>query len=148
MRELTMRAMASHARDNSTQLLRPLPSHSQLERGSWDLRPDGSRKGLGFLGVLERPDRGVMSEFSVADSENPALHGPKGEYLDYPSLVPTLTQGEVSYLLNMREGDTIPQSIYQKAEAFALQRKAQGKPVFAQEGEQSYSTLPMFRRKQ
>lgn len=140
--------MPAHYPDLSLQAFQgppqPVPSHSQLDRTRWDPRPDGTAKQDGYFGVLQRPDGGVMSEFSVADSDQ--FKDPQGHYMDYPSLVPTLTQGEVSYLLNMREGDTLPPSIYQKAEAFALQRRAQGKPLFAGPGEQNYTANPQFKR--
>lgn len=136
--------VASHYRDDTKDLL-PMASHSQLNPGVWDKRPDGSQKGNGFLGVLPRPDGSVMSEYSVADSEQ--LRDAKGGYLDYPTLVPTLKSNELSYLLNMRPGEKLPASIYQKAEAHALARKAQGKPLFAQPGEEDYTIDPEFRRK-
>lgn len=136
--------MPSHYEDTTRQM-RPMPSHSQLDRTQWNPRPDGTPKGDGFLGALERPDGGVMSEFSVADSEQ--LRDARGGYLDYPTLVPTLNDAEVSFLLNMRDGDRIPSSIYQKAEAFAIARKKAGKPVFAGPGEQRYDVAPDFRRR-
>lgn len=123
----------------------PLPT-PETNRSTWDPRPDGTAKGDGFLGVLQRPDGSVMSEYSIADSENPKLRGPNGEYLDYPSLVPTLTKAEVQTLLSMKDGDTMPPSIKQKAEAYALQRLAQGKPLFAQPGEQNTNLFPDLRR--
>lgn len=112
-----------------------------VDRSKWDLRPDGTQKGDGFLGVLQRPDgSAVMSEYSIADSEQ--LKDAKGNYLDYPSLVPTLTKAEVLAVLNAKEGQRLPQSVYTKAEAFALARKRAGKPLFAQPGEQRLDLYP------
>ncbi len=110
----------------------------------WDTRPDGTRKGLGFLGALVRPDGGVMSEFSLADSEH--LKDAQGQYMDYPSLVPTLTPAEIRFLLNAKEGTKIPDSIYEKAEAFALQRQQAGLPLFAEPSEAQEWLYPEFRR--
>lgn len=92
-----------------------------------------------------RPDNSaVMSEYSIADSER--LKDPQGNYMDYPSLVPTLTKDEVMAILTNPEGHPLPSSIYQKAEAFALQRRRQGKPMFAQPGEENQSLYPELRR--
>lgn len=114
-----------------------------IDRSAWDPRPDGTTKGDGFLGVLKRPDGGVMSEYSIADSEK--LKDAQGHYLDYPSLVPTLTPSEVQTLLKSKPGDAVPQSIKDKAEAYALQRVKQGKSVFAEPGEantQIFAQIP------
>lgn len=115
-----------------------------VQQSQWDRRPDGTQKGNGFLGALLRPDGGVMSEYSVADSER--LKDAHGNYLDYPTLVPTLTPHELKFLLTAREGDRIPDSIYEKAEAHALQRVSRGLPVFAQPGEEVESLYPEFKR--
>lgn len=93
-------------------------------------RPDGSPKGKGFLGVLQRPDGGVMTEYSVGVNIG-------GKEVDIPTLVPTLTKGEVQTLLSIKDNEKIPDGIMKKAVAYAKQRTAQGKPVFAQEGEQT-----------
>jgi hypothetical protein len=105
-------------------------------------REDGTAKGEGFLGVFRTPSGEVMSEFSIADSEDPRLRGPNGEHLDYPTLVPTLTREEIQTLVNRREGDPVPESIKQKAEAHALARIEKGEPVFAQPGEQHLDIAP------
>lgn len=85
-----------------------------------------------------------MSEYSIADSEK--LKDAKGNYLDYPSLVPTLTASEVQTLLKSNPGDPIPQSIKDKAEAWALARAKAGKPLFAAPGEQQTTLYPQFQR--
>jgi|SRR5262245_5583428 len=107
-----------------------------VQASGFDLRPDGSVKGLGFLGAFALPDGRMASEFSIADSEQ--LKDAKGNYLDYPSLVPTLTRDEVKAVLRSAADPQVklPQSVYDKAEAFALFRKSQGLPLFARPGEQ------------
>jgi len=96
-------------------------------------RAGGSLKGDGFLGTLARPDGRVSSELSIADSEDPRLRlGVTSGYMDYPSIVPTLNTRELKTLLTT---DTMPDSVRRKAEAHALMRLRQGKPVFAQPGE-------------
>jgi hypothetical protein len=99
------------------------------------LRPDGSRKGSGFLGTLKRPDGGVMSELSVGLPVN-------GQETDIPSIVPGLTKAELDAILKWQEGQELPNSVYDKALAFAKQRAAQGRPFFAQPGEQDFDAYP------
>lgn len=108
-------------------------SSDPTDKSNWDLRPDGTKKGNGFLGVLKRPDGKVMSEYSIADSEK--IKDAKGNYLDYPTLVPGLSQDEINTLLKSNPGDVISQSIKDKAEAHALERIRQGKSVFADNNE-------------
>ncbi len=101
------------------------------DESHWDLRPDGTRKGHGFLGTMPVPGtNSVAGEYSIADSE--LLKDAKGNYLDYPSMVPTLTPDELQQVLHAAATNgPLSDAIMQKAEAFALQRKAQGKPLFA-----------------
>lgn len=94
-------------------------------------------KGLGFLGPLQRPDGGVMSEYSVGQNIN-------GRETEFPSIVPTLTKEELLAILNAQQGQPLPASVLQKARAYAEQRMAQGLKPFAQTGEQQnlYPELP------
>jgi len=99
--------------------------------GSWDgadrrqpnygVRADGTKKGNGFLGALQRPDGDVSTELSVGVRIN-------GKETEIPSLVPTLTKGEIDHLL--KGGEPTPQ-IVQKAVDFAKKRIADGKSPFA-----------------
>lgn len=94
-------------------------------------------KGLGFLGGLQRPDGRVMSEYSIGVPLN-------GREREMPSIVPTLTHEELQHILSMKDGDPMPDSIVQKAVAFAQQRQAAGLPLFANPGEQQnlYPDVP------
>lgn len=92
-------------------------------------RVDGTTKGDGFLGVLQRPDGKVSTELSIGVQID-------GKETQIPTLVPTLTTAEVQTLLALPEGVQPPPAIAQKAVDFAKQRIAEGKPVFAQAGEQ------------
>lgn len=112
----------------------PLP-RDPAQDPSW-FREDGSEKGQGFLGSLPTPSGKTMSELSIADSEH--IKDPKGQYQDYPTLVPTLNPSELKSLLSYREGMPIQDGIKQKAEAFALDRLKTGKPLFARTGEQPH----------
>ncbi len=96
---------------------------------SW-LRADGTRKGNGFLGVLQRPDGKVSSEISIGVNIG-------GKEVEVPTLVPTLSKDEVNWLItnDISDPKKIPMSIQQKAVDFAKQRLAAGKSPFAQAGE-------------
>jgi hypothetical protein len=100
------------------------PSRQEMER--WGKRQDGSNKGLGFFGVLQRPDGNVSSELSFEFQAD-------GKSISAPLIVPTLTRGEITHLLN---GEKPTEAIYRKAQAFAMQRIGEGKSTFAAEGEQ------------
>jgi len=93
---------------------------------SFGKRPDGTEKGMGFLGLLERPDGSVSSEISVGVEID-------GKELLIPTLVPTLSPDEVKFLLDMElDGNVkkIPESIMQKAVDHALQRMDRGQSPF------------------
>ena len=111
---------------------------STTDPSTWDLREDKSNKGSGYLGLLQRPDGTVMSEFSIGIPIN-------GKEMDVPSIVPTLSEAEVKHLLTMKEGEQMPMSIVRKAADFATQRMNTGKPVWAQEGEQQ-NLFPQYQR--
>lgn len=104
-------------------------------------RDDGSVKGLGFLGLLQRPDGGVTSELSVGVPIN-------GKETDIPTFVPTLNKEEVGTLLNWKSGTKIPDTIIRKATEYAQSRVASGKSPFAQNGEQQTQLFPEFKRAQ
>jgi hypothetical protein len=90
---------------------------------NFGIRPDGTAKGNGFLGVLmgRGPNKGqAMTEYSVGVNID-------GKDMDVPTLVPTLTPNEVNMVLNGRLTD----SIVQKAAQHARARLQQGYGVFA-----------------
>jgi len=100
-----------------------------------DLRPDGSQKGTGFLGVLKRPDGKVSTEISMGVIIN-------GKETEIPTLVPTLNKNEIDFLLspeldlNKKLWQTpMGQRIVQKAVDHANKRISEGKSPFYQEGE-------------
>jgi len=104
-----------------------------VDRSQWDLRPDGSKKGLGFLGPLPVPGKPgqVASEYSIGTSDV------NGKEMDIPTLVPTLTPAEVTATLKAAaNSEQPPRAVIAKAVAFAKQRLAAGKSVYAQDGEQ------------
>jgi hypothetical protein len=115
------------------QQLRPI-EFSDWKPNAKDIRPDGTIKGLGFLGPLKRPDGGVSTEISVGV-------GLGGKEIDIPMMVPNLAKHEIDFLLNTPEDKLIEadknlyKSIVDKAVEHAKMRLKSGKSVFAEEGE-------------
>lgn len=97
-----------------------------VQRG-WEFRTDGTPKGPGFLGSLPRPDGSISTEISIGVNLD-------GKETLIPSLVPTLTPEEISYLQNGGDPRSDRQ-IVDKAVTFAKQRIANGRSPFFQEGE-------------
>lgn len=103
-------------------------------------REDGSEKGLGFLGLRQRPDGGVSSEISVGVNLG-------GKETEIPTMVPGLTGGELNYMLSRpaeqlfrapyNKLNPIEKSIMDKATAYARGRVTQGLSPFRQPGEPS-----------
>jgi len=97
-----------------------------------DKRPDGSYKGTGFLGVLNRTGGGgISTEISIGANID-------GQEVEIPTMVPTLDHHEIKYLLSpemMDDSKPIPESIIKKAIDHARKRMAQGLSPFKQSGE-------------
>lgn len=96
-------------------------------------RSDGSKKGKGFLGEMQRPDGSVSTEISAGFEVD-------GKEMDIPLMVPGLTKKELDYLLNTQADEktflkNLPDSIAEKAIAHAEKRLKQGKSVFYVDGE-------------
>lgn len=102
--------------------------HTSYDENSFGDRPDGTKKGTGFLGVLKTANGNAMTEYSIGVKID-------GKEMDVPTMVPTLNRSEVKTLLNLKDGEKIPEAIVQKAVDHAKQRIADGKSVFAEEGE-------------
>ena len=103
--------------------LRPMESVPGL--APFGMRYGGNgAKGLGFFGPLQTADGSVMNEFSTDDESG-----------QYPLVVPTLSRAELGSLL---AGQDISQAIYDKARAFADQRRAAGRSPFIEPGELRY----------
>jgi len=84
-------------------------------------RTDGTPKGTGFLGELQRPDGKVSTELSIGVVFD-------GKEMEIPTLIPTLEEEEVKYLLD--GGKSTPE-IVQKAIEHAKSRMGTGKNPFA-----------------
>tara|TARA_R110002167_G_scaffold52586_5_gene151672 strand:- start:6464 stop:9292 length:2829 start_codon:yes stop_codon:yes gene_type:complete len=91
-------------------------------------RPDGSLKGKGYLGELKLPNGGVATEFSTQSDAVKV----DGQRIDFPSLVPTLTDEEKQLMADdiIPNGKDIPDEIMQKAVDHAINRLAEGQDVF------------------
>lgn len=108
----------------------------------WGLRPDGTPKGRGFLGVLPRPDGGVSTELSLSDKI-------KGKEVFYPAMVPTLDRKEIDFLLKNKPTAKLPTSILDKAYNNAVDRMNKGMSTFATDEEmrQTDPVLMQFLRR-
>jgi hypothetical protein len=94
------------------------------------IRPDGTAKDIGFLGELQLPDGKVATEYSISSSDVKV----DGKEIDFPTLVPTLTQEEIDVMVNdvIPNNGKIPESIVRKAIAHARKRiKAGQSPFFS-----------------
>lgn len=87
-------------------------------------RVDGTQKGQGYLGPLTNSQGQLMTEYSIGVNIN-------GQDMEIPTFVPTLSEREIHYLLNMQEGMPIPPMIEQKAIDHAIERQRQGLSPFA-----------------
>ena len=88
-------------------------------------RPDGNLKGEGWLGELNSISGKDMTEVSIGVNIN-------GKEILIPTLVPSLTQEEVEYLLT--EPQEIPKIIVDKAVKHALPLLQQGISPFKRQG--------------
>ncbi len=84
-------------------------------------RADGTAKGRGYFGELNRPDGDVSTEISIGVEMG-------GKEVEIPSLVPGLSAAEVEHLLSGKEPT---RSIVDKAAEHALARIVSGKSLFA-----------------
>lgn len=91
------------------------------QEAPFGLRQDGTPKGTGFLGILKRPDGNISTEISIGVNFD-------GKETEIPTLVPTLTQQEIDYLLSGARPTDI---IIRKAIDHARQRMGQGLSPFA-----------------
>jgi len=93
------------------------------DRTKWGLRSDGTPKGAGFFGVLQRPDGGISTELSIGVDFD-------GKQMEIPSLTPNLNSEEVDYLLS---GGKVTPEIISKNIAHAKDRMSMGLSVYKEE---------------
>jgi hypothetical protein len=120
------------------------------------IRPDGTMKDVGFLGVQKSPRGFDITEYSIGVPLN-------GKIIDAPTLVPGLSQEEVKYVVDKADRredlgrDKMGNAIYKKAAQNARQRAMMGMSPFyssALESEKLYavpsvstSVAPVVERK-
>lgn len=94
-----------------------------------NMRPDGTAKGNGYLGVLKASDGSDVTEYSMSTGDVKL----KGKEIDFPTIVPTLTKEEVNLMLTdiIPNNKRIPDAIANKAIDHAKKRIKEGKSVFA-----------------
>lgn len=97
-------------------------------------RRDGTPKGKGFLGILKLGGKlantdAVATEFTTQSNAVKV----NGKRIDFPSLVPTLSQDELDLMLNdiIPNSKNIPETIMRKAIDHANKRLVVGESVFA-----------------
>jgi hypothetical protein len=91
-------------------------------------RPDGTRKGSGWLGPYKTASGSDVTEYSIGVDID-------GKQMDIPTMVPGLSDSEIKQLLTAAEYEEFPnRAIVSKAIAHARQMLDQGKSVFAPEG--------------
>ncbi len=105
---------------------------------------NGTQKTTGFLGVLKlggklKDTDAIATEYSVQSDAVKV----DGKRIDFPTLVPTLTQKEIDFMINdiIPNNKPVPEPIMQKAIIHAKKRIKQGKGVFAQGRKQQRITL-------
>ena len=92
-------------------------------------RPDGSKKGAGWLGEIDLGDGNVATEYTM---QSGAVKDKDGNQIDFPTIVPTLSSKEVDILKShIRSKKPLPEPIIQKAIQHARKQIAEGKSVFA-----------------
>ena len=106
----------------------PVVSPPKTDKGFGD-RPDGTKKGKGFLGVQKLKGGGVASEYSISTSD---FVDENGKEIDFPTLVPTLTKAEIRTMTQfvIPKNKPVPKTIERKALAHARKRKAAGLSTF------------------
>ena len=119
--------------------LSPISLFAAGHQDQGPIRPDGTRKDVGFLGVLQLRGGGVATEYSVPLFER-GKPGERGYERgpDIPTLVPTLTREEIDMMANdiIPNRKRIPRSIIQKAIRHAEERMGQGlSPFFSSSGQ-------------
>jgi hypothetical protein len=89
-----------------------------------ETRPDGSKKGMGWLGPYKNSNGDDVTEYSIGIDID-------GKDMDIPVLVPGLSKNEIMSVLKASEYGEFPTGdIIDKAVAHARKMLAQGKSPF------------------
>lgn len=107
----------------------------ELSGAAHGMRPDGTPRGTGWLGGQRAADGAVFTECAERDA---SVRGADGEEVDFPMLVPGLTDDEREAVVNMAACGETDEELYasakRKAAAHAKGRIAAGKSVWADSG--------------
>mgnify|MGYP007071606446 CR=1 FL=1 len=92
-------------------------------------RPNGTKKGKGFLGEVKRPDGTVMTEVTTKMNVD-------GKDLEFPLITKNSTKEDLEYLkkADLKSTDFIknaPAGMVDRAITHAMNRKKAGLPVYA-----------------
>ena len=93
------------------------------DKNPYGYRPDGTKKGRGFLGEIRTPKGDIMTEYSIGVNLD-------GKEVDIPTLVPTLTKQEIEFLKTQPSPNKIPKTIMDKAINHAVSRMRKGQSPF------------------
>lgn len=99
----------------------------RLSPPDYGSRPDGTKKGKGWLGEIDLGNGSVATEYTT-QSDAVKVNGKR---VDFPTLTPNLTPDEVEAMKKViATGGEIPEPIMQKAIQHAKKQIAEGKSVF------------------
>lgn len=103
------------------------------------LRPDGTKKGKGWLGTFKNSKGENVSEYSISvpTEELQGMDLPKGTILNrpntlIPTLVPDLTDEEIESVIKATEGENkeLSNEVVRKAFSHAQSQLSKGKSQF------------------
>lgn len=99
------------------------------DKQNFGKRPDGSEKGLGYLGKIKRPDGSVMTEVTSGFEIN-------GKETDIPLITKYSTKEDLEYLKNAdlqskEFFNKMPNGLVERAIKHAMDRQKQGLPIYA-----------------
>ena len=105
-----------------------------LNGNGFGVRPDGTKKGTGWCGILRNANGELVTEFSIQSDAVKV----NGERIDFPTLVPGLTKEERQLVLDKSAGKEVDAEKYaaveQKAVDHANRMLAEGKSVWKNSG--------------
>lgn len=108
-------------------------ANTLLLNTSFGTREDGTPKGRGYLGPLVTPAGNIVTEYTIGVNLD-------GKEVDIPTLVPTLTAGEILSVLDAADnGDQPMESVITKAIEHARNKIANGQSVFFNEPTGAYA---------
>jgi len=116
------------------QMPRSFAEGGRVERG-YGPREDGTPKGDGFYGMLQRRDDPSMRSSEVSIGVDMG----DGRETSIPSMVPGLSRQQIEYILSNR---TPSEDIVRKARDFAVQRRMVDLPYFARPEEENVLSVP------